>query len=67
MESKRNKIRRRSKKPKSFVRKLGRLTKRQIGKNEQGEYQWEIIVGVSLAVVLALAFIAYVYLNINRG
>ena len=57
---------RRIKKPETVSTKLRRTVKRQLGKNEEGEYQWEIIIGVVLAVVLVVAFIVYVYLNVNR-
>ena len=58
---------RRVRKPKTVSSDLRRSIKRQLGKNEEGEHQWEIVVGVVLAVVLILAFIIYVYLNVTGG
>ena len=58
---------RRIKRSATFAHKLSRSIKRQIGKNEDGKYQWEIVFGIVLVVVLIITSILYVYWNINRG
>ncbi len=62
MELKRRRIKKRKKKkPTTFVNRLSRLIKFQIGKNEEGKYQWEVIIGIIIFIAIIITFIFYIY------
>ena len=68
MESKQHRgKKRRIKKPKTFSQKLGGLFNSQLGKNEKGEYQWEVVIGIALLIVIAIVFIIYIYLVVLQN